>query len=118
MWKLLGSHDIAISAHHPQADGQTEHMNHTIDQILHAHLLEKDQEHWSDYVVATKVAINSTINAKISKAPFEVLYSKNIVPLPVDFLLSRESFINSYAHIFTSKMKQLVTEVKNAMHAA
>ena len=24
LWKLLGSRAIAISAHHPQADGQTE----------------------------------------------------------------------------------------------
>ena len=30
LWKLLGSCPIAISAHHPQADGQTECMNHTI----------------------------------------------------------------------------------------
>ena len=45
LWKLLGSHAIAISAHHPQADGQTECMNYTIGQILHEHLL--DAEHMS-----------------------------------------------------------------------
>ena len=60
-------------------------MNCTIGQILCTHLLDKDQEHWSDYVAVTEMAINSTINASINKAPFEVLYSENI-PLPIDLL--------------------------------
>ena len=38
------------------------------------------------------MAIHSTINASIQKAPFEVLYGYNI-PLLVDFLLSRDSSI-------------------------
>ena len=84
-------------------------MNCTIGQILYAHLLDKDQEHWPDYVAVTEMAINSTINASIKKAPFEVLYGENI-PLPdVDLLLFRESSINPHAHTFARKMKQLVT---------
>ena len=96
LWKLLGSHTIAVSAHHPQADGQTDFMNHTIGQILHAHLLEKNQEHWPDYVAITIMAINSTINARINKAPFEIFYSENTL-LIVDLLLSKESSINPNA---------------------
>ena len=61
------------------------------------------------------MAINSTINASINKAPFEFLYGENIL-LPVDLLLYRESSINSYAHTFASKMRQLVNKVKSAMH--
>ena len=45
LWKLIGSHATAISAHHPQADGYTKRMNHTIGQILHVYLLDKYQEH-------------------------------------------------------------------------
>ena len=80
-------------------------------------MLDEDQEHWPNYVAVIEMAINSTINAHISKAPFEVLYCENI-PLPIDLLLSRESSINPYAHTFASKMKQPVTKVKSIIHAA
>ena len=50
------------------------------------------------------MAINSTLNASINKAPFEVLYDENI-SLLVDLLLSQELFINPHAHTFASKKK-------------
>ena len=79
-------------------------MNCNIGQILLLYLLYKDYKHCPDYVSITEMAINSTINASINKALFKVLYGKNI-PLPVDWLLYRESSINPYAHAFASKMK-------------
>ena len=79
-------------------------MNRTIAQILHVYFLDKDQEHWPDYVAFTGMAINSTIYASITKALFEVLYGENI-PLPIDLLLSRDSYIKPQANKFTSKMK-------------
>ena len=61
------------------------------------------------------MSINSIINASIQKAPFEVPYGKK-KPLPIDLLLSRESFINPYVHKLSSKMKQLIYKVKSAMN--
>ena len=90
-------------------------MDCIIGQILHAYLLNKNEEHWPEYVAITEIAVNSTIDASIDKAPFEVFYGKNI-PLPVDLLLFRESSINPHAHKFTSKMKQLVYMVRSTMH--
>ena len=92
-------------------------MNCNIGQILYAHLLNKDQEHWPDYMTITKMAINSTTNERILKPPFEVLYGKNI-PLTIELLFSRESSINPLAYRFHSKMKQLVDKVKGDMHDA
>ena len=89
-------------------------MNRTIGQILRAHLLEDDQEHWPNYVAVTEMAINSTINASIQKAPFEVLYGENI-PLPIDLMLSKESTVNPQAKSFATKMHKLVNQVKTAM---
>ena len=40
LWKLLGSHAIAISSRHHQTDGQTECMNCITGQILHAHFVD------------------------------------------------------------------------------
>ena len=92
-------------------------MNHTIGQSLHAHLQDEDHEHCPDYVAVTEIATNSTINASINKAPFEVLYGEN-TPLSVDLLLYRKSCINPYAHSFARNMKQAVNKVKSAMHDA
>ena len=39
---------MATSAHHSQADDQIEHINCSIGQILHRHLLYEDQEHYPD----------------------------------------------------------------------
>ena len=63
------------------------------------------------------MAINSTINASINKAPFEVLYIESI-PFPINLLLSRECSIKPHAYKFASKIKQLVNKVKNAMDNA
>ena len=92
-------------------------MNYTIGQILYIQLLDKDQEHWSNYVAVTAMNINSTINASIQKVLVEVLYSENI-PLPVDLLLSRESSINPQALKSANKLKQFVDKIKNAMYNA
>ena len=73
--------------------------------------------HWLGYVSVTEMAINSTINASINKVPFDILYVENIL-LSIDLLLSRESSINPYAHNFASKMKQLATKLKSAIHDA
>ena len=117
LWKLLKSHAIVTFAHHPQADGQTECINCTIGQILHAHLLDKNQKHWPDYVAFTEMAINSTINASINKASFKIFHDENI-PLPISLLLSRESSFNSYAQTFANNIKQLVSKVKCTIHYA
>ena len=90
-------------------------MNGTIGYIFHAHSLDEDQEHWPEYIAVTEIAINSTINASINKVAFELLCGE-IIPLLIDLLLSRESFINPHAHIFASKMKKLVNKVKSAMY--
>ena len=63
------------------------------------------------------MAINSTINASISKALFEVLCGENTL-LPIDLLLPRETSINPHAYLFVSKIKQIVKKVKSAMHDA
>ena len=63
------------------------------------------------------MSITSIINASIQKAPSEVLYSEN-TPLPINFLLSRESSINLQAHKFAIKIKMVVYKVKSAIYNA
>ena len=68
-------------------------------------------------MAVTEMAINSTINANINKAPFEVLYGEKI-PLPIDLLLSIESSINPHTHIFARKMKKLINKIKSTIYSA
>ena len=63
------------------------------------------------------MAINTTVNASIGKAPFEVLYGGNI-PMPVDIILSNQSTVDPYATTFASKMQSLVKAIKSAMSEA
>ena len=108
---------MATPTHHPRADSQTEPMTRTIGQILRKNLLDEDQDHWPDYVAVAEMDINSTINARINKALFKVLYGENIL-LSIDLLLSREFSINSHAYTFAIKMKHLINKVKKAIHSA
>ena len=117
LWKLLESCAIAMSPHHPKANGQIECMNCTITQIFNAHMLDENQEHWPDYAAITEMAINSTIDVSIQKTTFEVLYIEN-TPLPVDLFLSKESSINLQACNFDHKRHQLVNKIKSAIHDA
>ena len=80
-------------------------LNHWLNSC--ENLLDKDQEHWTNYMNITEMVINSTINASINKSPFEVLCGEKILLL-IDLLLSRESSINSHAYTFSSKMNKLV----------
>ena len=78
-------------------------------------MLDKYHEHLPNYMADIEMAINFTFNASIKNAPFEILYGENIL-LPIDLILSRESWINPHAHTFARKMKQLVTKLKSTMH--
>ena len=80
-------------------------MNHTFGAILQAHLLDEDQKHRPNFMAITEMAINSTINTRVKKAPFEIFYGKSI-PFPIDLLFSRELSIDLQADSFTSKIKK------------
>ena len=63
------------------------------------------------------MAINSTINASINKAAFDIFYCEN-TPLPIELLLSREFSIKPHAYMYARNIKQLVNKVKSAMYNA
>ena len=56
---------------HPQMDGATEQANRSIAQILHT-VVSNNQKDWSSKCLMVEFAINSSINATIGYAPFEL----------------------------------------------
>ena len=56
---------------HPQTDGATERMNHSIGQILPL-TVNADQKNWVEKCPMLEFAINSSISESIGFAPFEL----------------------------------------------
>ena len=67
----MGSKLLMSTAFHPQTDGATERANRSIAQIL-CTIVSNDQKDWSGKCPMVEFAINSTINATMGYAPFEL----------------------------------------------
>ena len=67
----MGSKLLMATAFHPQTDGVTERANRSIAQIL-CTVVSNDQKDWSSKCLMVKFAINSSVNATMSYAPFEL----------------------------------------------
>ena len=59
------------TAFHPQTDGATERMNHSIGQILRT-IIQYDQKNWADKCPIVELMLNSNISATIGLAPFKI----------------------------------------------
>ena len=56
---------------HPQTDGATEQANKSLAQILHT-IVSNDQKDWLGKCPMVEFAINSSVNATMGYAPFEL----------------------------------------------
>jgi len=63
------------SSYHPQTDGQTEVMNHTIEQYLRAFVHHKPSQ-WFKYLPWAGYHYNTSIHSGSGLSPFEVMYGK------------------------------------------
>ena len=59
------------TTHHPQMDGQTERMNHDLQQYLHIFTAEKQNE-WADWITLAQFSYIMKQQASMEKSPFEV----------------------------------------------
>jgi IS30 family transposase len=58
-----------MSGYHPEGDGQTEHMNQTLEQYLHVYC-NYQQDNWSDLLPLAEFAYNNAPNATTGISPF------------------------------------------------
>ncbi|KAL0546695.1 hypothetical protein IC582_016607 [Cucumis melo] len=63
------------TAFHPQTDGQTEHLNQVLEDMLRACALEFPGS-WDSHLHLMEFAYNNSYQATIGMAPFEALYDK------------------------------------------
>ena len=59
------------TAHHPQTDGQTEHVNQEIETYLRV-FINHCQDDWADWLPITEFAYNNHIHSSTHCTPFEL----------------------------------------------
>ena len=67
--KALDIHLHFTSSYHPEGNGQTEHMNQTLEQYLHTYC-NYQQDNWSDLSPLAEFAYNNAPNATTGVMPF------------------------------------------------
>jgi hypothetical protein len=74
-WRALHMHmgtTLSMSsAHHPQSNGKTERMNHTINSILR-HFISEEQTDWATMLPMAQYVINSSVSETTGYAPWEL----------------------------------------------
>lgn len=61
------------SAYHPQANGQTERIIQSLEDLLRACVL-KERGNWDSYLPLIKFTYNNNSHSSIGMTPFELLY--------------------------------------------
>ncbi|KAL4010611.1 hypothetical protein IC575_030113 [Cucumis melo] len=78
-WKglqvAMGTRLDFSTAFHPQTDGQTEHLNQVLEDMLRACALEFPGS-WDSHLHLMEFAYNNSFQATIGMTPFEALYGK------------------------------------------
>jgi hypothetical protein len=75
LMKRMGSMQIMTSAYHPQANGQAERLNQTLEQYLRHYLNEK-QDNWVELLPIAQYAYNSATSEPTGVTPFEALFGR------------------------------------------
>jgi hypothetical protein len=75
--------------YHPETDGQTEHTNQTLEDMLHMYVMDQ-QKRWEEFLPLVEFAYNESYQSAIKMAPFEFLYGRPCrAPLSWDRLEDR-----------------------------
>ena len=88
LWAKLGTKLLFSTTCHPQTDGQTEVVNHTLSALLRT-MIKKNLKEWEDFLPHVEFAYNRAVHSTTSMCPFEVVYGfkplalTDLLPLPL-----------------------------------
>ena len=110
LWNKLGTKLLFSTTCHPQTDGQTEVVNHTLSTMLRA-ILKRNLKTWEECLLHVEFAYNRAEHSTTKVSPFQVVYRFNPVLLLIFclYLPLREYIVmlESVLILFVSCMKQL-----------
>jgi hypothetical protein len=87
LWFKLGTKLLFSTTCHPQTDGQTKVVNHTLSTMLRA-ILKTNLKLWEECLPHIKFAYNRSVHCTMKVSPFQVVYGFNpcapidLLPLP------------------------------------
>jgi hypothetical protein len=91
-WELLqnslGTTMIRSSAYHPQTDGQTERVNHILEDMLRACVIHYGKD-WDKCLSLAEFSYNNSYQSSLKMAPFEALYGRRC-RTPLNWSQARE----------------------------
>lgn len=125
--RLVGARTSMTTSYHPQANGQAENTNKTMETILRA-FIEPRQKDWDEHLAAAEFAINDSVHASTGLTPFQVVYGESPMSHMDLFLdeISKTSLPaikdrneqRAAAHQFMQKWRQNLNEARQAMERA
>ena len=75
--QLCGIERAMSTAYNPQADGQAEKTNQTVEVALR-HYVDYTQQSWAQYIPQVEFAINSAKNSTTGMSPYRALYGVDV----------------------------------------
>ncbi|QRW23267.1 Retrotransposable element Tf2 protein [Rhizoctonia solani] len=81
LYQRLGVKPAFSSAYHPESDGQTERVNQFIEFYLQSYVAA-DHSDWTTWLPLAEYAYNNAKHTSAGKAPFELVYGRNLVMNP------------------------------------
>jgi hypothetical protein len=117
LFKALGTKLSFTASNNPQADGQTENANKTLEQMLRAYV-SPFQTDWDKHLAAAEFAYNSSVHASTGYTPFFLNYG--FTPDTPATLLSPalQSSRPPSGHAFATVMEQHITAAREALKEA
>jgi len=111
--QILGIESTMLTAYHPQTDGQTEHVNQTLEQYLRCYI-DYNLSNWSDLLPSAEFIYNNQAHKGIKESPFYLEYGRHLRAGPI---LVKESLQRNLNDL-TYKCHEALEQAKAALTLA
>nr|GEX77592.1 putative reverse transcriptase domain-containing protein [Tanacetum cinerariifolium] len=106
--KALGTQLDLSTAYHPETDGQSQRTIQTLEDILRVCVIDFGSS-WDKHLPLVEFSYNNSYHASIKAAPFEALYGRKYVVIPLDEvqLDDKLHFVEEPIEIIDREVKRL-----------
>jgi hypothetical protein len=112
LWLKLGTKLLFCTTCHPQTDGQTEVVNHTLSTILQA-VLKSNLNLWEECLLHIELAYNRSVHSTTKVSLFQVVYGSLRLTQPHHYIRYNHSFYWVQGPITRSRAQQLCCQVNS-----